>query len=233
MKETTHILAFGAHADDAEIGMGGTIHKWASRNKKIVICDLTEAELSSNGSVALRKEEAQRAADCLGVKERINLGLPDRGISLSPDYVKRAAEVIRHYQPKVIFAPYSIDRHPDHGHASQLVREAAFSAGIGRFQTDEDLPAWKAPVYYYVINGIHKPHFVIDISNNIAAKMEGLKAYKSQFEPDSGVETPLTSGYLESVLARDRVIGKEAGCLYAEGFMSDKPFKIDNDLLGE
>ena len=40
-----HILAFGAHADDVEIGMGGSIAKWSAGGKRIGICDLTEADL--------------------------------------------------------------------------------------------------------------------------------------------------------------------------------------------
>lgn len=43
-----------------------------------MICDLTEAELSSNGTVSLRKEEAAEAARILGADKRIQLTLPDR-----------------------------------------------------------------------------------------------------------------------------------------------------------
>ena len=59
------ILAFGAHADDVEIGMGGTIAKYAALGKKIGICDLTKADLSSNGTVERRMEEAKNAAEIL------------------------------------------------------------------------------------------------------------------------------------------------------------------------
>ena len=52
------ILAFGAHADDVEIGMGGTLAKFAQQGKNIVICDLTKAEMSSNGTVPLRMKES-------------------------------------------------------------------------------------------------------------------------------------------------------------------------------
>lgn len=49
------ILAFGAHSDDVEIGMGGTIAKYTKKGFQIGICDLTQAELSSNGTVETRK----------------------------------------------------------------------------------------------------------------------------------------------------------------------------------
>ena len=60
-----HILAFGAHADDVEIGMAGTIAKYTKQGYGI--CDLTEADLSSNGTIELRKE-AKVAARIMGVK---------------------------------------------------------------------------------------------------------------------------------------------------------------------
>lgn len=53
------ILAFGAHSDDVEIGMGGTIAKYVKKGARVGICDLTQAELSSNGTVESRKEEAK------------------------------------------------------------------------------------------------------------------------------------------------------------------------------
>lgn len=232
MKQQIEILAIGAHADDVEIGMGGTIAKWIHRGKQVVICDLTEAELSSNGTPNLRKEEAQHAAKILGVGKRINLRFPDRGITGSHEQIKAVARVIRQYRPRVIFAPYHIDRHPDHGHTSHLVREAVFSSGIHRFQTGEEDQAHKATLNYYMINGIHTPHFVVDISNEMDQKMDSLLAYKSQFRPDDGVTTPLTDGYTDAVMARDRLFGKEVGVQFAEGFMTTKPVVIDHDLLG-
>ncbi len=34
IKQQVDILAFGAHADDVEIGMAGSIAKWAAAGKK-------------------------------------------------------------------------------------------------------------------------------------------------------------------------------------------------------
>ena len=44
---TAYILAFGAHPDDVEIGMGGTIAKHVHHGYRAAIRDLTEAEMSS------------------------------------------------------------------------------------------------------------------------------------------------------------------------------------------
>lgn len=234
MPEHVDILAFGAHSDDVEIGMGGTIAKFTAQGKTAVICDLTEAELSSNGTVSIRKEEAAEAARILGVKERIQLTLPDRGLLKSEDAICRIVSVIRACRPKVVFMPYPKDRHPDHGNAAALVEEAVFSAGIHKYKDHQQLPAHKAQkVYYYMINGFHRPDFVIDITETIDLKKESLNAYQSQFiSTAQSVNTPLTNGYIEMVEARERLYGKEAGTGYAEGFFSKQLPVLNDDVFG-
>ncbi len=228
------ILAFGAHADDVEIGMGGTIAKYTSMGKSVGICDLTKAELSSNGTVDQRREEARAAAEVLGVSVRETLDLPDRGIQVSDNHIKAVAAVIRRYRPKIIFTPYSEDRHPDHGNCARLVREAVFSAGIRKYDAGEGLEPHKASaIYHYFINGLSKPDFLIDISPYFWLKQKSLEAYGSQFiKKEGSADTPLTEGYVESVEARERLFGKTAGVKYAEGFMAGSPLLV-YDLLGE
>ncbi|MEK3886047.1 bacillithiol biosynthesis deacetylase BshB1 [Bacillus sp. FSL K6-3431] len=230
------VLAFGAHADDVEIGMAGTIAKWTEAGKEIVICELTEADLSSNGSVALRKEEAALAASLLGVSERINLQIPDRGLFMTDKHIRMVTEVIRKYQPKIIFAPYHEDRHPDHGNCARLVREAYFSAGIKKYNQEEsNYRSYKAQnLFQYLINGYTSPDFVVDISNFIEQKKSALSAYQSQFllEAD-GVMTPLTDGYIDSVIAREQVFGKDAGVRFAEGFKTNRPILLNENLFGD
>jgi LmbE family N-acetylglucosaminyl deacetylase len=85
-----------------------------------------------------------------------------------------------------------------------------------------------------MINGFHKPNFVIDISHTINQKLSSLRAYESQFEKSNGsTDTPLTNGYIESVENRERLFGKEVGVKYAEGFKTKKPILLSNDLLGD
>ena len=40
------LLAFGPHADDIEIGLGGTLARHTAQGHTVGLCDLTEAELS-------------------------------------------------------------------------------------------------------------------------------------------------------------------------------------------
>ena len=230
-----HIIAFGAHADDVEIGLGGSIAKLTASGKRIGICDLTDADLSSNGTIELRKQEAKKAAEILGVTERLSLGFPDRELLLKAEYIREIASVIRKYQPNIVFAPYFEDRHPDHGNCARLVEEAVFSAGIRKYQTENiQAPHKVSRVYFYMLNGFHKPDFTIDITDTMEHKVAALRAYKSQFEQtENSVETPLVNGYIETVEARERLFGQQVGVNFAEGFKSKVPILLNRDLIGD
>ena len=77
MGQPLDILIFGAHPDDAEIGMGATISKHADAGYKVGICDLTLADMSSNGTVQSRKREADEVKnqrrDCVTARREARL----------------------------------------------------------------------------------------------------------------------------------------------------------------
>ncbi|WEK55726.1 MAG: bacillithiol biosynthesis deacetylase BshB1 [Candidatus Cohnella colombiensis] len=224
------ILVFAAHPDDAEIGMGGTIIKHSRDGMRIGIIDLTYAELSSNGDVDTRQQEAALASDRLGLSVRGNLGLPDRGLSIVPDQIDRVMEAIRYYQPRLVFAPYSVDRHPDHIACSRIVQEAVFNAKLRRYQPETE--AWTVDqLLFYMINDFHTPQMLVDISDVLEQKMDALKAYRSQFMPDKlladWVDTPLTGAYLDAVVARDQLFGATRRLAYAEGFIAAGPIVMN------
>ncbi len=157
MNEKLDILVFGAHADDAEIGMAGTIIKHTTAGLRVGICDLTYAEMSSNGTVELRKQEAAAAADVLGLSYRSNLGLPDRGLERNPEQLAAITAEIRRCAPRIVFAPYWEDRHPDHTWCSRLVEEAVFNAKLRRYMPELP-PVQVEQIYYYFINEIGRAH---------------------------------------------------------------------------
>ncbi|MFF2875653.1 bacillithiol biosynthesis deacetylase BshB1 [Gottfriedia sp. NPDC057991] len=227
------VLAFGAHPDDVEIGMAGTIAKFTKLGYKVAICDLTEAELSSNGDTFIRRKEAEEADKILGVSKRFNLSLPDRGLYLSEEAIKQVAALIRMTKPSIIFSPYEVDRHPDHGNCTKIVEEAVFSSGIRKFNVNTNHDAHKVKhVFQYMINGFHRPNFIVDVTETIEVKRSALEAYESQFTPGpDGVVTPLTNDYVNSVIAREKIFGKEAGVPYGEGFMTKRPLLLNADWL--
>jgi len=227
------LLVFAAHPDDAEIGMGGTIAKHTRSGQRVGIIDLTYAEMSSNGDVETRQREAEEAGHALGLAVRENLGLPDRRLASVPEQVDRMVSAIRRYRPRRVFAPYYVDRHPDHIACSRMAEEAVFNAKLRRYMPD--VPAWTPEsLIFYFINDAHAPGIVVDITEDQARKMTALRAYRSQFEPGGSdpsapgrVETPLTRGYLEAVEARDRLLGQPHRMVYAEGFIAKGPVRFD------
>ncbi|AET61373.1 bacillithiol biosynthesis deacetylase BshB1 [Paenibacillus terrae] len=225
---TLDILIFGAHADDAEIGMGGTIAKHTAAGLRVGVCDLTRAEMSSNGDVDTRMAEAEDASKVLGLAVRTNLGLPDRGLYVTSENVAAVTTEIRRHAPKVVFAPYWEDRHPDHVMCSKLVEEAVFNAKLRRFMPEQPAVLVEQ-LFFYFINDIGRTDLIVDITEHYGAKEQALLSYASQFQAAPGkntVSTPLNQGYVERVKARDSLLGQRKLIPYAEGFASKTPHLV-------
>lgn len=223
------ILAFGAHPDDVEIGMAGTIAKHVQEGYKVGICDLTKAEMSSNGTVELRQQEAAQASAVLGLSTRSCLGLPDRQLAVCDEHISAIVREIRLYKPNIVFIPYWIDRHPDHVKASQLLEEAIFNAKLRKYMPEQE--QWDVPeVIYYYINDVHAPTLMVDVSQFWDIKEQALMAYRSQFDlsaTKNSVDTPLTRQYVERVRARDMLLAQQfKGAQFTEGFTTKKPYTL-------
>lgn len=222
------LLAFGAHPDDVELGASGILAKHSLAGKRTAICSLTEAELSSNGTVELRRQEAELAKEILGLTSHYNLQFPDRGLAGSPEQMKKIVQMIRQCKPSVVLAPYFEDRHPDHVACSNLVKEAIFNAGLQNYRTPGNEPYHRVQhLYYYFINDIAKADIIIDISDVYEKKMDSILAYSSQFRREEGnIDTPINSPtYLSMIRGRDQMWGQMVGVLYGEGLVSPRPVK--------
>jgi bacillithiol biosynthesis deacetylase BshB1 len=219
------LLAFGPHADDIEIGIGATIAAHTSAGYAVGLCDLTRGELSSNGTPAARRVEADAAARVLGAAWRENLEWPDGGIARSPASIRSAVEAIRRHRPGAIAIPYWDDRHPDHRAASEVLSVAAFTSGLRRYET-ADAP-WRPDwVCYYFINDAAAPSFVIDVSAHYDRKRQALACYASQFagQQDDAVPTRLTAPTFPQLIeSRDAQFGALAGVAFAEGIVVREP----------
>jgi N-acetylglucosamine malate deacetylase 1 len=218
------VLAFGAHPDDIEIGLGGTVARHVELGYRVGLYDLTRGEAGSNGTPEERQSEAARARVVLGAQWRDCACLPDRALGTSPGHVIAIVEIIRRHRPRVVAAPYWEDRHPDHVAASRLVSEAVFSAGLRRYPASGD--AWRTErVCYYFINGIAEASFVIDVSSQYEVKRRALACHQSQFMPTEGsVETRLTSPrFVQLVESRDAWFGAQVGVAFAEGIVVKEP----------
>jgi bacillithiol biosynthesis deacetylase BshB1 len=183
LSEPVHILAIAAHRDDVELTCGGTLVGAARRGQRTAIIDLTQGEMGTRGSAALRAEEASRAAEVLGCVARETLGLPDAGIENTPATRQQLAVAIRRFRPHVVIAPSLEGRHPDHRIAAQLVRDACFVAGLQKIAPD--VPKHRPHKIIHCLayrQDFVRPTFVVDISDHFARKLEAVRCYSSQFD---------------------------------------------------
>src|ERR1017187_3801379 len=109
---TVDVLAIFAHRDDAELNAGGTLAKLGRQGRRTGILDLTQGEMGTRGSAATRAAEAAEAAKTLGGTIRENLGLPDAGITNTPETRLAVAAVIWGVTPQGGSAPAPRGRGP-------------------------------------------------------------------------------------------------------------------------
>ena len=230
------ILAIGVHPDDVELGCSGTILKEIAAGRKVGILDLTQGELGTRGTVETRYEEAANAAIILGVSVRENLKLRDGFFVNDEESKLKLISVIRKYQPTIIIGNIRHDRHPDHGRAGQLIREAAFLSGLAKIETSDEQGnaqnKWRpAYVFEFIQDFYHEPDFIVDITDVFELRMKSIMAYGTQFhhanasddEPQTYISTP---EFIEALIARARDFGKRIGVKYAEGFLSEKKIGV-------
>lgn len=134
--------------------------------------------------------------------------------------------VIREYRPDLLFYPSSVDSHPDHVAASELINESIFHAKLKRFESIYP-PFHVTNSYKYHINDITTSDFFVDISEEYEIKMKALEAYSSQFASKSLFEkTRLNNGFLSYLESVNRSSGFKCGVDYAEGFIKSGPIVI-------
>src|SRR5262245_32023147 len=212
-------LVIAPHPDDAELSAGGTIALLLAQGARVGVLDLTDGEPTPPGSPDIRARETAAATAVLGLSWRGNLGLPNRRLQADLDSRARLAGALRQLRPRVLFAPYWEDVHPDHVAASRLIDDARFWAKL----TKTDLPGephFPARVYYYfsIHLRIHPtPSFVMDVSSTIESKMRALSCYRSQLITGRPTTPPTI---LDDVRDRARYWGWSIGTAYGEPFVS-------------
>ena len=232
------ILAIGVHPDDVELGCSGTILNEIKVGKKVGILDLTQGELGTRGTIETRYSEAAAAAKVLGVHMRDNLKMRDGFFRNDEEHKMQLIQAIRTYQPEIVIANILDDRHPDHGRAGHLIADACFLSGLVKIATIDahgnPQARWRPKyVLHYMQDWYHEPDILIDISDVFEQRMKSIEVYSTQFfsngsddkEPQTYISSP---DFLDSVIARARMLGKRIGVKYAEGFVSEKKIGIRN-----
>jgi bacillithiol biosynthesis deacetylase BshB1 len=218
-------LVVAPHPDDAELGMGGAIVRLGLQGWKVGILDLTSGEPTPLGSPERRAAETAAASSALGNPWRQNLGLANRSLESSLLNRRAVAAIFRRVRPRLLFAPYWEDAHPDHTAATKLVEDARFWSKL----TKSDIPGepfYPARILYYF--SVHlripeRPSLLIDISDQLDAKVAALRAYRSQLVDTQPEGRP---GVIDAVCDRTRYWGHFAGVHHAEPFASREPVAL-------
>lgn len=225
------LLAIAAHPDDVELTSGGTLLKMKSAGYSTGILDLTRGETGTRGTPETRLEEAQRAAEILGVKVRKNLGLPDARLRVSDEYKVAVAEVIRELEPHTVILPYWEGRHPDHYTAAMLGYEGCFIAGLKNYAM-QGAAFRPFKILYAAAYAEVAPTFAVDITPFYERRREAILAYESQFNPPKDhkperVAIPLDA-LEERMSLQARAYGALIGVKYAEGYVVKETMQVED-----
>ena len=203
-----NILAVGAHADDVEIGCGGTIVHHARKGDNVYLLVMTTPFYTDYNSTILRsleegRTEENKAAEILGAN-LINLEFETKKVPYSDESVEAINKIIDKYNIDIIYTHWCHDTHQDHRRTTQSVISAArHTKNILMYEPE--YPAGRSYVGF-------RNQYYVDITQTFEIKINALKCHKSQ------VRKYGEDLFIKAVEARARHRGYEIGSRYAECF---------------
>ena len=221
------MLVIAAHPDDADIGCGGTMARWARQGKEIVYLVCTrgdkgssEPDMTSERLAEIRTREQQDAAEVIGVKEVRFLDGRDGELLPTLELRKTVAEMVRYYRPDVVFThdptvhvyDHGNLNHPDHRVVGTTALDVVYPISRDALHYPDQLARGLMPhevheVYLFMAN---QPNMAFDISDTIEVKIEALRRHRSQFPDQERVDTWLRE--------RHGGVGAIHAMAYAENF---------------
>ncbi len=223
MSEKTSVLVVAAHPDDEVLGCGGSMARHRKRGDELSVLILADGVGSRFNQIAdtsmldveARRQSAKRANTILGVDDLTLLSYPDNRLDAVPlfDIVQEIEQVIARKKPTIVYTHHAGDVNIDHRVAhdaviaacrpqpSHPVRQLLF------FETPSSTE-WRPPAS----RPIFAPNWFVDISDDLALKLEALAAYGHELR---GFPHPRSLAAIEH-LARWR--GASVGLAAAEAF---------------
>ena len=217
-----NVLVFSPHCDDESIGCGGTLHKHHQKGHHLTAVFMTDGskcdtnDNNSNNIVRIRKQEAETAAQILGIDRLIFLDYPDRQLRTDQEVICRVEKILDEVKPDTVYLPFFLDNHPDHMATATVVINAL------RKKPAEHL-------FFYEIWTAMIHNRLVDISDVIDKKLEAIRVYRSQKDIDNFVEVTQS-------LNRFRALGSNNRFRYAEALFqanSDERESILNQFNGK
>jgi bacillithiol biosynthesis deacetylase BshB1 len=222
------LLSIGAHPDDVEVGSGGVLIDLHRRGYECGIVIMTQGEMGTGGNAEIRAEEVKKAAEILGADIVKTFDWGDTQLQDSYDKRLEIAKIIRTARPKIILAPYPHvghgrrQSHPDHVAAGIITINAASLASLKKVELPGEPHQVKRIFHFFLPPGV-TPNIVVDITPHYERWVQALSAHESQF-----LNPEKTKDYIESISARSRCFGLQAGCKYGQGFYAVEPIVVTN-----
>lgn len=215
------VLAIGAHPDDVEHCIGGTLLHLGDQGKKICIAHMTHGESGTYGSRETRDEEARACADYL--KADVHwLDFEDTKIEDTLDARLRMIRFIREIRPRLVLSQYYRFplMHHDHEATGSIVRNSFRMCRFRNVDTGNE-PFWIPNLCYYLLPHDLKPTFVMDVTSVHDRWVELANLYGSQLDA--------IPGYKDRLLSHKMAAGNMIDVQYGESFYCDRPL-IGNDV---
>ena len=187
------VLAIGAHPDDIEFMMAGTLILLGRAGFELHYMHLSSgscgsAVLPASEVVPIRREEAKNAANTLGAEYHESIA-DDIEIFYCDSLLRKLAAVIRAAEPSCLLLPSTVDYMDDHQITARLGATAAFCRGMRNYRTEPDIAPIdnEVAIYHAMPYGLTgplgeqiEPDFLIDISGLETERKELLELHKSQ-----------------------------------------------------
>ena len=169
------VLAVGAHPDDVEIGVGGTLAAYHQMGHQVAILTLSRG--ARGGAEKERAGESEQSAQILGARLYLE-DLEDTRISEGDPTIRIISRVIGEVEPTMIYTHSIHDVHQDHRNTHRAVMVAGRQIGrVFCFQSPS------ATVDF-------RPTRFVRVDGQLEAKLQAIGAFGSQvavrayLEPD-------------------------------------------------
>ena len=186
-----NILCVAAHPDDEVLGCGGTLARAAREGHVVSIVIVGEGVTSRHSRredadpLALQalRRSAEAAADVLGAKEVVLLGLPDNRFDGLPllDIVHPLEELMARFRPALIYTHSAGDLNIDHAIVNRAVATA--SRPLPASLVQEVLAFEIASSTEWGFHGKANrfdPRIFVDVSGTLETKLDALQCYADE-----------------------------------------------------
>ena len=224
-------MVVAPHPDDAEFGCAGTVAKLTKAGKKVFYVIATngnkggrDTDMTGSYLREERKLEQEAAAAAVGVSEVVFLDFGDGELEDDHDFRRALVHQIRRLQPDIVFTtdPFrtSFYIHRDHRMTGLVTIDAVFPYARDRLHYPEDIEAGLSghnveEVYFW---GTETPDIFIDIEDVMDAKIESLRAHKSQLSDWGQGDNPTTFDDMVRKMSRRTSSQHKLSFEYAESF---------------